>query len=438
MAKAEVVKMPNLSEEAKSRAVKVNVLGTWLAVMQHVCALQSDVLLFSQALRGNEAAISRALATTNALTGLIGLIVNQIGGKLSDAWGRRGFFLAGPLINTVCVLAVLRRSTDVFTLSVSRVLRSISITFSGTLMCGAALADICTPQEMKQLSPKTMAGVGISIIGGPYLESLALKIGKGNPLSAFKLMLGVAVVQLISYAKYMPETLTKPKALGSIIDIIVAVNPFSFIKVFMGNNLKLKKLVSIVTLQMCTDGKVISDLFQLWSSNNLGWTVEQKRDFVAAWGAVVFAGGAIVQPFLLKRLSTYFYTVVSNAFVGSGLAIHGLAENALAMWGGLPFLLPGINGGAAQGLKIINTEIAKREGYGNGEWAAWNNNMRVLVQSGQIVLLGALYGRCRERGLYSGIVYFWAAIFAAGLPQLIMMTLKRQDFELPEGSSEKA
>jgi len=99
------------------------------------------------------------------------------------------------------------------------------------------------------------------------------------------------------------------------------------------------------------------------------------------------------------------------------------------MWSGVPFLVPGVNGGSAHAIKALSTQIATKEGYGNGEYSAWSNNMRALAQSLQIVFLGIWYARCKERGIYAGTSWFLASFVGAILPQLLMMTMPNGDFE---------
>jgi hypothetical protein len=211
--------------------------------------------------------------------------------------------------------------------------------------------------------------------------------------------------------------------------MLADANPFAFLKVYFGKSAKLKKLLTITTLQYCNDGKVTSDLFQQWARNNLQWTPETTRDFVACWGAAVTSAGFCVHPYLLKKLSTFAYSTVGNLCVGTGLAMHGLREHGMFMWGGIPFLIPGVNGGSVHALRALMLQVATKEGYGNGEFAAWSNNLRVLAQSMQIVFVGRWYATCKERGIYPGTSWFLVACVGGFLPQLLMMTMHKKEFE---------
>lgn len=422
-----------VSQRAKKNAVLMLIVGIFQAVLQHVLALQSDVALFSKALGGNEAAVARCLASATGITGVAGLFLNQIGGKLSDALGRRLFFLSGPAVNILSGLVVVKRSGNIATLMAMRIVRSVFITFSGTVMCQAALADICSGQELAVVGTRIQAAVGVAVVAGPYLESLILKITKGDHRGPFKAMAFFSLVQLVTNFLFMPETLAKQKriAMAEFFSSVASINPFSFVKAYMGKNAVLKKLLTIQTLQFCVDGKVTSDLFQMWSKNNLRWTSNVIRDFVAFWGLAVTFGGAFLHPFLLKKLSLFNYTTVGNLSVWAGLSLHGLMEKGACMWGGVPFLVPGVNGGSAHAVKSLSLDIAQQEGYGNGEFSAWANNMRALAQSIDTVFLGIWYARCKDRGIYPGTAWFLAGFIGAGLPQLMLMAMNKSDLAPP-------
>mmetsp|Transcript_2072 Transcript_2072/g.6501 ORF Transcript_2072/g.6501 Transcript_2072/m.6501 type:complete len:457 (-) Transcript_2072:35-1405(-) len=423
-----------LPEKAKRRAVNTLIFGIFQAVLQHVLALQSDVTLFTRASAGDQTATARCLALSTGITGVAGLFLNQIGGKLSDALGRKAFFLAGPLVNILGAAALMRGSQSLFVLMVCRVLRSITITFSGTVMSQAALADICSGQEAALVNTRIQAVVGVAVVAGPYIESLILKLSRGNPLSPFKVMAAAAVLQMVTSSLFLPETLARRKraSVGDFFNSLAALNPCGFVKAYMGKNATLKKLLTIQTFQFCMDGKVTSDLFQMWSRNNLGWAANTARDFVAFWGAAVMAGGSVIHPYLLKRLSAFAYTSLANISAGFGLAMHGFMENGFCMFGGVAFLVPGVNGGSTHAIKALSLDLARAEGYGNGEFSAWANNMRALAQSLDTVFLGMWYARCKERGIYQGTAWFIASFIGAGLPQLMMLTMPRSDFEAPE------
>ena len=52
------------------------------------------------------------LGNTQAITGVLALFINQFGGKLSDALGRRSFMLIGPIGNVIVGSIVFMNHTN--------------------------------------------------------------------------------------------------------------------------------------------------------------------------------------------------------------------------------------------------------------------------------------------------------------------------------------
>lgn len=282
------------------------------------------------------------------------------------------------------------------------------------------------------MSSTLQAAVGAAVIGAPYIESLLLKVSGGNPLAPYR-ALGYFSILQFSINIFLPETLTKAKrkAMPGVLEFLRKANPITFIDVFRGKNLLLKKLMITQTMQFCNDGKVTSDLFQLWSRNMLHWSAEVARDFVAFWGGAVTAGGYFVQPWLLNQLSTSMYTTVGNVCVGIGLCIHGLAVKGSCMWAGVPFLIPGVNSGSSNAMRALAQKVADEEGYGKGEYSAWSNNLRALAQSVQTLLIGQWYSQCQAYGVYPGSTWWYAGFVGGWLPQLMMMTIPKSVLDQP-------
>lgn len=417
-----------VAEKKKKSVQRMVVFILFQAVLQHVSALQSDVSLFSQALGGDEARTSQVLSATQAMVGILGLFLNQIGGKLSDSFGRRFFFMFGPCMNMASALAVIRNPTNITVLAIARVLRSLFTTFSGTVIATAALRDVCAGTEMAIMGTRIQTAVGVAVVAGPYLESVALKASNGSPVAPFKVLGALSCFQFLQSALLMPETI-KERAKFNWAEVLHYMNPLGFLRVYFGEKGTLKKLFTAVGFQECMDGKVTSDLFQLWARNNLKWTSETTRDYAASWGAAVTGGAFFLHPYLLRKLGPYEYSTVGNLCVACGQMCAGLAERGICLWAGLPLLLPGVNGGSAHAIRALAVDLAVKEGYGIGEFSGWQANIKALLQSLQIVLVGTLYARCRQRGLYAGVVWFWVAFVGAAIPQLILSTMSKKEFE---------
>eukprot|EP00928_Gymnodinium_smaydae_P024447 TRINITY_DN19778_c0_g1_i1.p1 TRINITY_DN19778_c0_g1~~TRINITY_DN19778_c0_g1_i1.p1 ORF type:complete len:483 (+),score=109.82 TRINITY_DN19778_c0_g1_i1:68-1450(+) len=416
-----------LAPAAKQKTINRLLLGIFAAVLQHVLVLQSDVRLFKAAVGGNEAALSRALSASAALSSVIGLLVNQVGGKLSDSIGRKPFLLLGPLVNMCCASVNILKSDSISLLVSTRILKNVFTTFSGTVMSQAAFQDVATPEESAAIGPKVGIAIGSAVIFGPFVESWCLRLSGNDSRAAFKAIILVGALQMANALSGVSETLGKAALakldFESLSKAIGDFNPFGFVKLFRSKNALVRRLYTILTLQLCSDGKVTSDLCQMWCQNNLKWSPTMVRNFISSYGAATILAGECIQKPLLKKLSVFWYSTIGNLGVWLGLTLHGLAERGALMWGGLPFLLPGVNGANSHAVKALAFKHAQKDGFGNGELAAWTANVRTLAHSLDIFLLGMLYARCKERGLHPGAPWMVAGAICGLLPQLLLCNL---------------
>ena len=91
---AEVVDAERRQALKKSQLAPM-LLHNFQGVVQHLITLQTEPMLMREVCNGNVAEASRLLGTSSGLVGVLGLLVNQVGGKLSDSFGRKRFFLLG-------------------------------------------------------------------------------------------------------------------------------------------------------------------------------------------------------------------------------------------------------------------------------------------------------------------------------------------------------
>merc|ERR1712008_380168 len=165
-------------------------------------------------------------------------------------------------------------------------------------------------------------------------------------------------------------------------------------------------MFTILTLQFCSDGKVGSDMVQIWGKNDLRWDETQRRNFLVMWGLSVLLSGIVTQPLLMKKLSSYTYTQVGNGFLFSGFVLYGLKAHGAFMRSGVICQLPVINNGSSNNVRALCAALAKKEGYGSGEYAAFSSNARVIVQSLTSLAMGWWYALCIEKGFYPGSAWW--------------------------------
>lgn len=421
------------AEEAKMDRLSSLLVGNiFQAVVQHVVVLQSEVALFTAACGGDTGKAMKALSTSTGLVGVLGLVINQIGGKLSDAYGRRRGYACGPIMNMIVAAIVCKNSKNLTVLIAARIMKLIFTTFSGTVITSASIADGLALKQQMQIGSKINGWVGVAVMGAPFLEAAVLK-RTGDPCSSYKVLALLSAFQLL-YSTKLPETLKvkKPFDMANLNATLTALNPLGFLKIYFGDSNALKRLVTILTFQSCCEGKCTSELFQMWAKNNLQWGSDGVRNLVSTWGGVVTASSLYIQPYLSKKFDIISYTSLCNFGMFAGLTITGAAPHWSCAYGGLLPIIGGINGGNSLMLKPLSTELAKAAGYGNAEFAAWFTNLRTLVQSFATIFFGQWYAYCQENNIYAGSAWWLIAVTGGLIPQLMLMASPKSDFEKPE------
>lgn len=423
------------SSAKKRRALPLLHLTFFQSVIQHVITLQSEPMIVRSLCNDDAAVALRLLGNTSGLVGLVGILFNQVGGKVSDAIGRRPGFFLGPLGNMFLGVIVFNNPNCLRTVLVCRVIRMVITTFSNTVIGMAALNDICTGKEFAVSLSHVMANIGVGVIVAPILESVILKRTK-TPRSAYAALSVLGMIQAIFVALLMPETLEKTKRVSVRAAISLSgMNPFRFVKVYTDGSPTLQKLVTLTTMQMFLEGKNLSDTGNTVQSKHLKWGVNEIRNFLVAVGVLAFASGAGLTPYLLKKISARGFTTLTNVLNALGFFLRGASFNPkLYMLSTLP-TLPGGNGASANAMKGLAAELATAQGFGKGEFSAWVNNLRALAGAAAPVLYGNFYNFCVKRGIMPGRVFWLIGVLGAVVPEVILRSMK--DSELSPPSSQK-
>ena len=90
---------------AAAGATKNKILFSFFwSIFSLVTTIQCDVDLFSAACGGDAGMTARSLAAVSGFMGVLGLFVNQIGGKLSDSIGRKPLFPGTDHVNQLATI----------------------------------------------------------------------------------------------------------------------------------------------------------------------------------------------------------------------------------------------------------------------------------------------------------------------------------------------
>eukprot|EP00944_MAST-04C_sp_MAST-4C-sp1_P013545 g13545.t1 len=450
---------PNVfREELKTKTTYVICTSTFLSVLQHIIQLQAEPLLIKKLVNGNPVVSAQVMANTSGIIGILGIFVNQIGGRLSDVLGRKLFFLVGPITSVLCGVLVSNFSKSLYMVAVCRILRILMTGFSSSVMCAASLSDILEGKRLSIANSYLGASVGAAVIVAPILEGIILSMTNMNlkgPAIALS-ALGALHAGFILYA--MPETNMKvsqarPVSIANVLRNLdfSTMNPLSFMSLFYGdediqkaqntkyrqlnsavnavekNRRIIKRLVLVSTFQSFLEGKNVTDIVQVWQSQHLKWDAFRMRDFTVVYGLLCFLAGQFLTPLLLQRWTGRLFTTFTNCSNAIGFILRGSREDPTIFWFAIAPMLPGVNGASASAVKSMATDRCIAAGIGRGELSAWLNNLRAIVLATAPTLYGNFYAWAISRNIYPGYAFFLAAFFGAILPEMIHQTLTHQE-----------
>lgn len=415
-------------EQANKQKKLVNLmfLCTFQSVCQHMITLQSEPMLVRELCNGNVSDAVQVLANTQGLVGLLGLFLNQIGGKLSDSIGRKPGLLLGPFGNILLGQLVYFNSSNRLLVLVCRVMRMVITTFSNTVMISAALADTCSGKDLAAAASLMGASTGLAVVLTPILEAAILQRFK-NARNSYLVLSLLGVVQLLYNSVLMPETLAAVKKIPMKAALSIKnFNPLGFLRIFSVGSQSLQKMTVVTSLQMALEGKNMSDISQIWMRENLGWSIEGSRNFVVGYGTLCVASGVSLTPYLLRKLSARAFTSFTNFTNAFGFILRGQEHAACFILAILP-MLPGVNGSSARALQALATDRATSEGFGKGEFSAWSNNLRALIGALAPVIYGNYYAWARRKGVPPGTVFMLAALLGAVLPEMLLRLITDEE-----------
>ena len=449
----------NNDEKLKTRTMYAVCFSIFLSVLQHVIQLQAEPLLIRRLLNNNPVVTAQVMANTSGLIGLLGLIVNQIGGKLSDALGRKYFYLVGPFTSFVCGLLVNSFSNSFSVVTTCRVLRILTTGFSSSVMCSASLSDVLEGKKLSIAHSYLGASVGLAVIFAPIVEGFILKKTNMNLQSPALALSTLGAIHSLFILYAMPETNAsvlnqenKISFLSALLNLdFVSMNPFSFLSIFradpvletaqrekyknlnpninaaIDNRRIIKRLVLVSTFQSFLEGKNVNDIVQVWQREHLKWDAFGMRDFTVTYGILCFLAGQFLTPALLRNITGRNFTSLTNILNAFGFMMRGATEIPLIFWWCIVPMLPGVNGASASAVKSMVTDRCIAAGIGRGELSAWLNNLQALVLAAAPVIYGNFYAFCVSNNIYPGITFSLAAMFGAIIPEILLQTLKTSE-----------
>jgi hypothetical protein len=441
---------------AKQRTVFYIVVSIFFSVLQHCIQSNAEPLLIRRLVNGDPVATAKILANTSGAIGLLGLFINQIGGKLSDVIGRKPGFLVGPLFSILTGLAVHQFPRNYSVVVGARVCRILFTGFSSSVMCTAALTDVVSGDELSAAFSNFGASVGLSVVLAQLMEGVILHRTNMDIKKPALALSAIGAAHALFTYMLLPETNLEADNSMPLAQILSSLdlsgfNPLSFLQLFSNdkglelakhkspsskpvqaaveNRRITQKLVVVASFQSFLEGKSVTDIAQVWQREHLEWSPFDMRDFGITYGILCFLAGKYVTPALLRKFSPRTFTSITNTTNFFGFWLRGAAESGWAFWGAVPLMLAGVNGAAGHAIKSIATERAIASGIGRGELSAWFNNLRAFTYATAPVLYGQFYAYAVDNGIYPGTVFLIAGTIGALIPELMLRSMRGEEIE---------
>ena len=385
--------------------------------------LAAEPLFVSDLCAGDASRAMRLLAQTSGASGLLQFLLNPTFGTMSDTFGRKAFFMVGPLTNAVSNLLSALFPTNMPLFAVLRVVSKALATLSGSTVCAAALSDCAKGDALSAASARLGSCASLGVVIGPLMGTAML--GRGMPVTSVYLVQSIAG---FAHAAIVASLINETLPVSERRPFVGFTNPFSFLKLFQ-NGKKLGLMSASCGLACFADGGNLNDIEQMWIANDvMDMGLRANSLYLSLWGLAGSAGGFVV-PFLLPRLGKRLYATSATLTNFLACFMWGAVPRAWAMFTGLALPFPGINANSSLPLKTQATEIAIAAGLGRGEFAGYFGNLRALTVSVGPFIMGNMYAWGRTVAPGRNLGFWTAALLGTVLPEICHRMLTDQDFE---------
>lgn len=317
----------------------------WANITGICVLLQARPMLMSRNLKGNASEVARIMSYMSAGVGALELLLNPVAGQLSDKFGRRNFLLISPFINFINKMYV-AFNPSLAALAWERVIDGAFTTLGGSTTCAASLSDIFSGQELGKAFGNLGSAAGIGALCGSFISGRLLT-RNWSPENLYQLSAIFGLIQFVVDYFMVGETLKKENRSEK---PMTFPNPFSCLTLLTGPS-NLRSMVLVAVLQCMPEGKNISDMLQIYSSENVGMVPVERANFVTAFGVCMMFGGPLVKR-TIGSFGNRGHTTFSNLMTMASFLMYGAGQNYYNMWLGLLLLLPTMERRAATSVSI--------------------------------------------------------------------------------------
>lgn len=408
-------KEEDAAEKARQEQLNALCIHGFLNVTVLCTTIQAEIQLINNLFNGDIAKSAQFLSATAACAGLTEFLLNPTIGKLSDAYGRRGFLLIGCSWCFVGNALVALFPKNIPLVAINRFLCWGLLTVSGSVTGSAAHSDICSGTDLAVNLGNYFSAFGVGVIVGPAIGGYVLA-KTGSVEAVYATRSAIALFELIHDYFRLKETLPVEKRASK--DGITYQNPFGFIKLFSGPK-TLVRLIIATFLVCWSEGKNTNDFFQLWLKENVGLSVGGANIVTIAYGMMMFTSGKYLAPRVISSMGARYFTSMTLTTSALAYLSWGLSASVPNLAAGMLLYYPGVNATSANALRAMCADHAAAWGMGKGEFQGLFNNLRACSVAIAPLVYGNMYAGFTNSGKSVGPTWWFIGILSAVLPELI-------------------
>lgn len=239
------------------------------------------------------------------------LIFTPVLGSLSDRYGRRPVIIASLLIEAVG-FALTALSGSLLMLLIARFVGGLGASNIGSAQ--AVVADTTTPEKRARGMGMIGAAIGLGFVVGPAIGGLLAPLGLTVP---FWVALGVALVNMLLVAAFLPETRKRQERAGESRkrgNVMLA----GWSQVL--HSPAVARLV-VINLLFTVAFSAMETIFPLFTQHTFGWGAAQNGYVFTYIGfIIVIMQGGLVGP-LVKRFGEKGVMIAGLILLAAGLAL---------------------------------------------------------------------------------------------------------------------
>lgn len=353
-------------------------------------AAQPEIELFKEL---GDAPILMASALTYSAVGE--LLLNPLGGALSDFWGRKIF------LNSLCAYSVLgnmimaanpfAKVGHVPFVVIHRAVTGLLSAQSGSANGTNSLADISSGTQLGSNVAKMSGAFGVGMLLGPVLGNMAFKAGGLKGM--YRARAAIALSHLVHNLATCSETLKVTRPLT-----LTAVNPFGFLKLVWNPDFTLLSRLLRALLVCSSEQKNQINMKMLWLKDDIGLSFNQVQNAVSIYSATIVLSGQLLAKQIIERLGATCFSDLTAACNVASYTMWATTSSALAFWLGLIIHIPGVNGTGASMVKADMMSRAGELGIGKGEMNGYYATLRSFL----VMFVPPALARLYVAGLPSG------------------------------------